>query len=153
MQQTDNLPEILRHVVLTYSAVIDRSRKAIGTRIMAISTSGQNMGVSEVIRALSGSLPSRAEFSMLAPFGLKYDADLLTIDLPRNMVVEVPHLALSDPNFKALLPSLAERGLRLAIRGRGDTPLDEDLLSLFEYAIIGVNEARHPKAPNGFCAS
>lgn len=142
MQPIETLPDVLRHVVLTYSPVIDRTRRAIGTRLMAISTTGTGHSVSEVIQSLSGLLPAKTKFAILAPFGLKYDAELLNIELPRSMVVEVPAMALLDPVFSPMIPELAARGLRLAIRGRSETSLGPELLPLFEYAVIAAAEER-----------
>lgn len=147
MQQTDQLPEIFYEVVLTYSAVIDRSRRTIGTRLMAISTSGNPLPVSKVVKALAELLPTKTNFSMVAPFGLEYDAGLLGLVSPRNMLIEVPAVALMSPIIKTMTPDLASRGMRLVLRGRADTPLDQNLLPLFEYAVIAASEDRRKGPP------
>lgn len=147
IDRIEELPEILQHVVLTYSPVIDRSRRAIGTRLMAISTTGIDHLVSDVVLALSGILPGQAKFSMIAPFGLKYDASLLCIEAPSNVMVEIPAIALQDPAFLSMMPELARRGMRMALRGRSDAPIDQSLLPLFEYALVCVKDDRRKCPP------
>jgi EAL and modified HD-GYP domain-containing signal transduction protein len=139
----EDAPDMLESLSICYSTMVDKTRRAIGTRISVIaSQSGSEFNIGKLLQDLNPLLSTSSKVILLAPIGFSYDDSLLSWLPPKNVILEIPAITLHDPEFQKLITVLHENGVRMAVRGRTAAPLPKDFLHMFEYAIIHDNEDR-----------
>jgi c-di-GMP phosphodiesterase len=145
--------DMLGSVWICYAPLIDKKRKAIGTRLTMLSAnSHERPPVGALLEALNTVWPESAVPVLVAPLDADFNESALEWSAPRNALLEIPANALLDPQTQSVTQALFRDGKRLVLRGRPDVPLPPALLSCFEYSLIHVSEDRRrwgSRAPAG----
>lgn len=132
----EDTAESLNSLSICYSALIDKTRRATGTRLLLSYTPDQNRSlIGDILQDLGGFLSQSSKVIFIAPFGIALDESLSTWQAPGNVVIEVPAIMLIDPAFQKKVIDLHARGTRMALRGSANSGLSADLLRLFEFVI------------------
>jgi EAL and modified HD-GYP domain-containing signal transduction protein len=135
--------DMLGSVWICYAPLIDKKRKAIGTRLTMLSASSADRPpVGDLLGALNDVWPDSSAPVLIAPLDADFDASALSWSAPRNALLEIPANALLDPQTQTIAQNLFRDGKRLVLRGRPDVPLPPALLACFEYCLIHVSEDR-----------
>ena len=150
-----NLPEkngipsdLLGSVCICYAPLIDKKRRAIGTRLTMLAINpAQRPPVGRVLDAVNSIWSEAVQPMLVAPLDAEFDESVLDWKAPRNALLEIPASRLVDPQTQGITQALFRDGKRLALRGRPEVPLPPALLSCFEFAIIHVSEDRRRVAP------
>lgn len=133
----------LGSLTICYSSMIDRSRRAIGTRISLISRPAEApLSIGTILNDLTSTLPTSSKTLLIAPFGIAYDRSLLEWIAPKNVILEIPAITLHQEEVQGLVVIMAGKGVRMAVRGRAAFGLKPELLDLFEYSVINDSEDR-----------
>ena len=134
---------ILGNLAICYAPLIDKHRKAIGTRLTTLSMRGADrLPVGEVLIALNEIWPEASAPVLIAPLDADFDDSVHDWDPPKNAVLEVASAMLRDPVQQTLAQEMFRDGKRLALRGRSDVALPPVLLACFEYALVHISEDR-----------
>jgi EAL and modified HD-GYP domain-containing signal transduction protein len=146
-------PDLLGSVWICYAPLIDKKRKAIGTRLTMLSANPQERPpIGMLLDQMNEIWPESAVPMLVAPLDAEFDESVLQWNAPRNALLEIPANALLDPNTQSITQALFRDGKRLVLRGRPDVPLPPALLSCFEYSLLHVSEDRRrwgAMPPNG----
>ncbi len=135
--------DLLGSVWICYAPLIDKKRKAIGTRLTILSTQPQwRPSVGPLLVELNDILPDSSVPVLVAPLDAEFDDSVLDWQAPHNTLLEIPANALLDPKVQGIAQALFRDGKRLVLRGRAAAPLPPALVSCFEYAVIHVSEDR-----------
>ncbi len=135
--------ELLGSVWICYAPLIDKKRKAIGTRLTMLSANpAERPPLGQLLDVLNEMWPESTAPVLVAPLDADFDASALSWHAPRNALLEIPTNALLDPQTQSVAQNLFKDGKRLVLRGRPDVPLPPALLSCFEYCVIHVSEDR-----------
>lgn len=138
-----NVAEMLGCVWICYAPLIDKKRKAIGTRLTMLSAnSAERPPVGSLLEALNAVWPESTAPVLVAPLDADFNESALSWEAPRNALLEIPTHALLDPRTQSIAQELFRDGKRLVLRGRPDVPLPPALLACFEFALIHVSEDR-----------
>ena len=138
---------LLGSVNICYAPLIDKSRKAVGTRLTLLSPRGVlRATIGQVLEALNGIWPDARTPVLVAPLDSAIDESALAWQAPRNAVLEVPATALRDPGVQTVVQLLFRDGKRLALRGRPDAALPPMLLACFEYSLIHTVDDRRNRS-------
>jgi EAL and modified HD-GYP domain-containing signal transduction protein len=145
--------DLLGSVWICYAPLIDKKRKAIGTRLTMLSANAhERPPVGDLLIQMNAIWPESPVPVLVAPLDAHFDESALGWNAPRNALLEIPANALLDPKTQSLTQALFRDGKRLVLRGRPDVPLPPALLSCFEYSLIHVSEDRRrwdARAPAG----
>ena len=137
------LPDALATLSICYAPLIDKHRRAIGTRLTMLSARAPGyLPVGHILEQLNEIWPESDASVLIAPLDATFDDSLLTWSAPANALLEIPTVALRDPEMQQLVQRAFRRGLRMVLRGRPDVPLPPALTSCFEYSLIHVSEDR-----------
>ncbi len=138
----------LGNVALCYAPLIDKHRKAVGTRLTLLSAdTNQKAGLGALLNDLNRVWPSASKTpTLIAPLDTEIEESAHSWKPPANAILEIPGKQLSDPVLQAAAQMLFRDGKKLALRGRADAPLPPALLSCFEYAVIHISEDRRVNA-------
>ncbi len=137
------LPDALATLSICYAPLIDKHRRAIGTRLTMLSARAPGyLPVGHILEQLNEIWPESDASVLIAPLDATFDDSLLTWSAPPNALLEIPTIALRDPEMQQLVQRAFRRGLRMVLRGRPDVPLPPALTSCFEYSLIHVSEDR-----------
>ena len=132
---------------MSYSPLVDRERRTFGTRLTMLSVRPQDrLPVGLMLDQLGMLWPEPTAPVLVAPLDAELDDSLLDWEGPANALLEIPAIALRDPEVQGLVQRARRRGIRLAMRGRPDVPLPPALLSCFDYALIHVTEDRRRRS-------
>lgn len=135
--------DALGSVSICYAPLIDRKRKAVGTRLtMVAARSDLRAPIGAVLEALNTVWPQSDASMLVAPLDAALDDSALTWDAPANAILEISAAALADPSVQVLAQKLFRDGKRLALRGRPPVPLPPALLACFAFTLIHVAEDR-----------
>jgi EAL and modified HD-GYP domain-containing signal transduction protein len=135
--------DLLGSVWICYAPLIDKKRKAIGTRLTILSAHSQaRPPIGSLLVQLNDILPESSVPVLVAMLDAEFDESALEWQAPRNTLLEIPAQALLDPKVQGIAQALFRDGKRLVLRGRPSVPLPPALISCFEYAIIHVSEDR-----------
>ncbi|MGZ8980323.1 MAG: HDOD domain-containing protein [Burkholderiaceae bacterium] len=138
---------VLGALSMSYSPLIDRERRAFGIRLTMLSVKPQDrLPVGLMLDQLGMLWPEATAPVLVAPLDAEFDESLLAWEAPANAVIEIPSIALRDPDVQGLVQRARRRGIRLAMRGRPDVPLPPALRACFEFAMIHVTEDRRRRA-------
>jgi EAL and modified HD-GYP domain-containing signal transduction protein len=140
------LSELFSRVLLSSAPLFDAKRQPIGLRLL-VNGLPASRSLSDAVAPLA---PMLAELDPLLVFvgatGVGADAKLAEVDLPRNVVVEVPADYVADPAQLALLQQLAAAGRRLAFSGLPSRQISGEALGCCEAALVPATLDR-PLAP------
>jgi EAL and modified HD-GYP domain-containing signal transduction protein len=145
MNVTDRPPvtDLLGSVWICYAPLIDKKRKAIGTRLTMLSASAsERPPIGKLLSEMNAIWPESTTPVLVAPLDAEFDESALAWNAPKNALLEIPAPALLDPRTQSITQALFRDGKRLALRGRPDVPLPPALLSCFEYSLIHVSDDR-----------
>ena len=135
--------DLLGSVWICYAPLIDKKRKAIGTRLTILSAHPHlRPTLGTLLTQLNDILPESAVPVLVAPLDAEFDESVLQWQAPRNTLLEVSANGLLDPKVQAIAQALFRDGKRLVLRGRPPVPLPPALVSCFEYSVIHVSEDR-----------
>jgi len=134
---------MLGSVWICYAPLIDKKRKAIGTRLTMLSANAhERPPIGSLLEALNTVWPDTPVPVLVAPLDSEFDDSSLQWSAPRNALLEIPANALLEPRTQSIAQALFRDGKRLVLRGRPEVPLPPALLSCFEYSLIHVSEDR-----------
>src|SRR5258706_2468997 len=134
---------VLGTMSICYAPLIDKKRKAIGTRLTMLATNPQERPpIGQVLAALNAVWPESGAPVLVAPRDAEFDETALDWDPPSNAILELPTTALRDPRTQTVAQSLFRDGKRLALRNRPDVALPPALLACFEYSLIHISDDR-----------
>jgi EAL and modified HD-GYP domain-containing signal transduction protein len=134
---------ILGNLAICYAPLINKHRKAIGTRVTTLSMQGASkLPIGELLIALNEIWPEATAPVLIAALDADFDQSAHDWDPPKNALLEIPGAMLRDPVLQSLTQEMFRDGKRLALRGRSDVALTPALLSCFEYALIHISEDR-----------
>jgi EAL and modified HD-GYP domain-containing signal transduction protein len=137
------LPDALATLSICYAPMIDKNRRAVGTRLTMLSSRAPGyLPVGHILEQLNEVWPEAEASVLVAPLDATFDDSLLAWSPPDNAVLEVPTIALRDPDMQRLVQRASRQGIRMALRGRPDVPLPPALIACFEYSLIHVSEDR-----------
>ncbi len=140
---------VLGTLSMCYAPLIDKNRKAIGTRLTMLSVqAGERLPVGQVLAALNDVWPDSKGPVLVAPLDATFDESALEWVQPKNGILEVPSMTLRNPEAQTVVQKLFRDGKRLALRGRAETPLPPALLSCFEFALVHTTDDRR-RDPDG----
>jgi len=147
MNAPERLPagvhQVLDTLSICYAPLIDRHRRAIGTRLTLLSLRPQErQPLGQVLSALNAVWPDASAPLLVAPLDAALDRGVETWQAPKNAVLEIPAGGLRDPEAQSTAQRLFRDGKRLALRGRAEVPLPPALLSCFESSLIHLSEDR-----------
>ena len=146
--------DALGSVSICYAPLIDRKRKAVGTRLtMVAARSDLRAPIGAVLEALNTVWPQSAASMLVAPLDATLDESALGWDAPANAILEVSAAALADPSVQVLAQKLFRDGKRLVTDG----PFAETKEQLGGYYLIEAADldeataiaARIPSAQTG----
>jgi EAL and modified HD-GYP domain-containing signal transduction protein len=130
-------------LAMSYAPLVDRMRRAFGTRLTMVSvTPPQRPPVGLMLEPLSAFGWAGNAPLLVAPLDAELDDSLLAWNAPANAVLEIPAVALRDPDVQGLVQRARRHGVRLAMRGCPGVPLPPALLGCFEFVLIHVTEDR-----------
>jgi EAL and modified HD-GYP domain-containing signal transduction protein len=136
-------PDALATLSICYAPLVDQHRRAVGTRLTMLSARAQEfLPVGHILAQLNTIWPEAEASVLVAPLDAHFDDSLLEWAPPANALLEVPTIALRDPEMQRLVQRARRRGIRMALRGRPDVPLPPALIACFEYSLIHVTEDR-----------
>jgi EAL and modified HD-GYP domain-containing signal transduction protein len=140
---------VLGTLSMCYAPLIDKKRKAIGTRLTMLASNPQERPpIGHLLDALNTVWPEMTAPVLVAPLDAEFDESALDWDPPGNAILEIPATALRDPRTQTVVQSLFRDGKRLALRNRPDVALPPALLSCFEYTLIHLSDDRR-RGPDG----
>jgi EAL and modified HD-GYP domain-containing signal transduction protein len=146
MNAPDMLPassDLLGSVWICYAPLIDKKRKAIGTRLTMLSAHpGSRPRIGALLTQMNAVWPESPVPVLVAPLDADFDESVLQWSAPHNALLEIPANALLDPATQRITQALFRDGKRLVLRGRPEAPLPPALLACFEYSLIHVSEDR-----------
>jgi EAL and modified HD-GYP domain-containing signal transduction protein len=135
--------DLLGSVWICYAPLIDRKRKAVGTRLTMLSTTPQQrQPIGEVLEAVNSVWPESTVPVLVAPLDAEFDDSALAWHAPHNAMLEIAANSLQDPRTQSIAQALFRDGKRLVLRGRPDVPLPPALLSCFECSLIHISTDR-----------
>lgn len=144
---------VLGTLSMCYAPLIDKNRKAIGTRLTMLSVhAGERLPVGQVLTALNEVWPDSKGQVLVAPLDANFDESALTWQQPKNAILEIPSVTLRNPEAQTIVQKLFRDGKRLALRGRAEIPLPPALLSCFECALVHIADERR-RDPDGRVAA
>ena len=112
-------PDALATLSICYAPLIDKHRRAVGTRLTMLSARNPDyLPVGHILRQLSAVLPESDAPVLIAPLDATFDESLLDWQAPANALLEVPTIALRDPEMQRLVQRARRLGIRMALRGR-----------------------------------
>lgn len=142
-QPTDDRRDALATLSICYAPLIDKHRQAIGTRLtMLCARNPGKLPIGRILEPLARVLPDAQSPVLVAPLDACLDDSLLDWQPPKNALVEIPTIALRDPECQRLVQRARRNGVKMVLRGRPDVPLPPALLECFEYSLIHLSEDR-----------
>jgi len=142
--------DVLGTQSICYAPLIDKKRKAIGTRLtMLAANPNDRPPIGRILEALNTVWPESSSPVLVAPLDTEFDESALEWDPPSNALLEIPTAALRDPRTQTVAQALFRDGKRLALRNRPEVALPPALLSCFEYALIHISDDRRRGPDSG----
>jgi EAL and modified HD-GYP domain-containing signal transduction protein len=137
------LPDALATLSICYAPLIDKHRRAIGTRLTMLSAKAPGyLPVGHILDQLNHIWPEGDASVLIAPLDATFDDSLLTWAPPANALLEIATISLRDPDMQRLVQRAFRQDIRMVLRGRPDVPLPPALTACFEYSLIHVSEDR-----------
>ena len=96
------LPDALATLSICYAPLIDKHRRAIGTRLTMLSARNPDyLPIGHILRQLNSSVATIRRADPVAPLDATFDESLLDWQAPANALLEIPTIALRDPDAAA----------------------------------------------------
>ncbi|HET9022966.1 MAG TPA: hypothetical protein VFN64_00225 [Burkholderiaceae bacterium] len=141
------LSSVLGALSMSYAPLVDHARHAFGTRLTMLSvTPRERPPIGLMLEPLSELGPEGGAPVLVAPLDADLDDSLLEWHAPASAILEIPAVALRDPDVQGLVQRARRRGIRLAMRGNPGVSLPPALIGCFEFALIHVTEDRRLRA-------
>lgn len=135
--------DALATLSICYAPLVDKHRRAIGTRLTMLSAKAQSfLPVGHILQQLNEVWPRGAASVLIAPLDATFDDSLLAWKAPANALLEIPTIALRDPDMQCLVQRARRQGIRMVLRGRPEVALPPALTACFEASLIHVSEDR-----------
>ncbi len=134
---------VLSKVLLAHAPVISAERRTTGTRLTVVPCqSGGDVSLLSVWKALVDLWGERRlPVSLNTP--LPPDAEFLATAEPHAaFTLELASANVVDARGMAVVLKLHQAGFQLAIRGRPQVPLPDQLLRCFQYSVLDLSEDR-----------
>ena len=139
---------VLAQVALGYAPMIDRHKAITALRLTIFPLRPDAApDAGELLAALAEVWPEDAGRLSLNVVGETLLKDLLQLQPPRNLMLEVPAFLASDLALTDALTALYQRGNTLLIKGRPLAPLPREVLPCFAYSIIDLADERRDGMP------
>lgn len=123
-------------LLLGYTPVVDRQRKAIATRLALRAGESPLPALGPLYRGIVSSWPGHAAPVLLDLGGRPLTGDVLELGPSANVWLEFPAEQAAMPGGLELAAELHRKGFGLVLRGRTESPLPAELLPAFRLAII-----------------
>jgi EAL and modified HD-GYP domain-containing signal transduction protein len=134
---------VLGQVALGYSPMIDRHRVITALRLTVFpSRPDVEPDAAALIAALGAVWPDDGGRISLNVTSEGLLRDLLSAEVPRNVMLEVPAFMAGEAALADALKALHARGNTLLIKGRPLSPLPREVLPCFAYSIIDLADER-----------
>ena len=134
---------ILSRVALSYSPIIDKHRNVLATRLSVFALRpGRPLPVDQLLDAVGEVWTADGPPVVLSVRSEALLDDLLHVDTPGPMHIEVPKFMAADVRLQAHLQTLADKGTVLLLSGRPEQPLPAPVLACFRHSIIDVSDER-----------
>ncbi|WKB54463.1 EAL and HDOD domain-containing protein [Eleftheria terrae] len=143
--------DVLRHIALSYSPMIDRNRAVVATRLTVSALKpGSVLQADELLQAIAQVWPEGGARVSLNIMSENLLNDLMRAKPLANVMVEVPSFIASDPANTAVIQQLHKNGTTLLLHGRPfPTSLPRELLPCFKYSIIDLSDDRRKNEAPG----
>jgi c-di-GMP phosphodiesterase len=136
---------ILSQVALSYSPIIDKHRNVLATRLSVFALRpGRPLKADQLLGAVGEVWTPDGPPVVLAVRSEELLDDLLHVDMPGHVQIEVPKFMAADARLHAHLQALADQGAVLLLSGRPEQPLPAPVLACFRHSIIDVSDERRP---------
>ncbi|AKJ30965.1 EAL and HDOD domain-containing protein [Caldimonas brevitalea] len=142
--------DVLRHIALSYSPMVDRNRAVVATRLTVSALKpGSALQADELLQAIAQVWPEGG-----ARVSLNIMSETLLNDLMRakplpNVMIEVPSFIASDPANIPVMEQLRANGNTLLLHGRPASSLPREVLPCFKYSIIDLHDDRRKNEAPG----
>ena len=139
---------ILGQIALAYSPVIDRNRNVIATRLTVVPLiPDAPLDSADLLPALAETWPDGgAQQLWLNVVSENLLHDLLQIQIPQHVYIEVPAFMAVDASNSSALLGLYDRGNTLLLKGRPLKELPREVLHCFKHALIEYSDDRRIRA-------
>jgi hypothetical protein len=102
---------VLGTLSICYAPLIDKKRKALGTRLTMLATNPNDRPpIGQVLEALNTVWPESRAPVLVAPLDAEFDESALDWDPPSNAILEIPTAALRDPRTQTVAQALFRDG-------------------------------------------
>ncbi|MFN3415167.1 MAG: EAL and HDOD domain-containing protein [Caldimonas sp.] len=135
--------DVLRNIALSYSPMVDRSRKIVATRLTVSSLRTQEtLKADHLLAAIAEVWPEGGQ-----PVSLNVMSETLLNDLLRakplsSVMVEIPSFIACDPANTQAIAQLHANGNTLLLHGRPPSLLPREILPCFKHSIIDLADDR-----------
>ncbi|MFN3296396.1 EAL and HDOD domain-containing protein [Caldimonas sp.] len=135
--------DVLRNIALSYSPMVDRSRKIVATRLTVSSLRTQEaLKADHLLAAIAEVWPEGGQ-----PVSLNVMSETLLNDLLRarplsSVMVEIPSFIACDPANTQVIAQLHANGNTLLLHGRPPSLLPREILPCFKHSIIDLADDR-----------
>ncbi len=139
---------VLGQLAFGYSPMIDRHKAITALRLTVFPLRPEAAPDAQaLLAALAEAWPEPSQRVSLNIVGEALLDKLLRVDLPLNLMLEVPAFMASDLAHSDALAALHTRGNTLLIKGRPLQPLPREVLPCFAYSIIDLADERRDGMP------
>ncbi len=139
---------VLGQVALGYAPMIDRHKLISALRLTIFPLRPEvQPDAAELVAALAEVWPEDVGRLSLNVVGEALLKDLLHLEPPRNLMLEVPAFLAGDLALTAPINALYQRGNTLLVKGRPLAPLPREVLPCFGYSIIDLADERRDGLP------
>lgn len=132
------IPSTLGQVALGYAPIIDRHRAVTATRLKVMPlTWNAAIDASALMTEVQNAWPAEGSAQVLLNvLSESLLRDLLNMELPRNVMLELPGFMAADPEFASSIQALYAKGNVLMVKGSLQIPVPAHVLGCFRYAIL-----------------
>lgn len=135
--------QLLGHVALSYSPIIDRNRSASTTRLTVFPLlPGTDLDAVALLRTLEEVWPIGGPSVALNILSERLLHDVLMHQPATHFMLEVPAFMAAQPENLLALQQLHANGNTLLLKGRPVQQLPKEVLPLFKYSIIDIADDR-----------
>ncbi|MBP6899597.1 MAG: HDOD domain-containing protein [Burkholderiaceae bacterium] len=139
---------VLGQLALGYSPMIDRHRNITALRLTVFPAGpDQAPDAAALLAVLGEAWPANAGRLSLNLAGEALLAQMLQLELPPHLMLEVPAFIAGQAEHGLALQVLHRAGNTLLIKGRPLAPLPRELLPCFSYSIIDLADERRDGLP------
>ncbi|MCW7540504.1 HDOD domain-containing protein [Aquabacterium sp. A7-Y] len=142
--------DVLRHIALSYSPMVDRNRTVVATRLtVSALRPGSALKADELLQAIALVWPEGGARVSLNIMSENLLNDLMRAKPLPNVMVELPSFIACDPENAPVIQQLRAQGNTLLLHGRPASSLPPELLPCFKYSIIDLQDDRRKNEAAG----